>query len=282
MVGKPRFVTLDECHFLKRESDSSCIITLPLSGFGTLQSGGGIPDTLQHVQIGYVPQATCAANYGPGQIFPSMMCAADPGKDSCQGDSGGPLYDTANKVLVGVVSWGIGCADPKYPGIYSRIADQWTWIKTKICANHSSPLPDFCGTGGGTATQWGSIKSQMNNKSVDAVWKTQGTNVHMWDSYGWNSWNQNQIFTLNSESFKLYGTNLCLDSYPSTPGQKVYLWQCHSGNSQKWFYDDQKRIRLKTKPDMCLDIWYGDSNNGASLIVWYCHGGLNQKWSMSV
>lgn len=35
---------------------------------------------------------------------------------------GGPLYDDANSALVGVVSWGIGCADPNYPGVYAQVS----------------------------------------------------------------------------------------------------------------------------------------------------------------
>ena len=69
--------------------------------------------------------------YG-GDILASMMCAADPGQDSCQGDSGGPLYDSDSNTLVGVVSWGYGCADARYPGVYSRISNQWDdWIKPR-------------------------------------------------------------------------------------------------------------------------------------------------------
>lgn len=51
-----------------------------------------------------------------------MICATDNGKDGCQGDSGGPLYDAVNNVVVGIVSWGIGCAHPSFPGVYSRIS----------------------------------------------------------------------------------------------------------------------------------------------------------------
>merc|ERR1711937_399572 len=85
---------------------------------------------------------------GYGEITDAMMCAGDTsdgGEDACQGDSGGPLYDKNADTLVGVTSWGIGCALEDYPGVYSRISDQWeSWIKPTICDNHSSPKPDFC------------------------------------------------------------------------------------------------------------------------------------------
>ncbi len=77
-----------------------------------------------HVNVNYVKQSTCKSQYGSGSITDDMMCAADQGQDSCQGDSGGPLYDSDNNALVGVVSWGYGCADPNYAGVYARVSDQ--------------------------------------------------------------------------------------------------------------------------------------------------------------
>ena len=59
-----------------------------------------------------------------------MMCAADIGKDACQGDSGGPLYDKENDVLVGIVSWGMGCAHSQYPGVYASIAGE---VRGVVC-----------------------------------------------------------------------------------------------------------------------------------------------------
>jgi trypsin len=86
-------------------------------GFGNQNpnANGYYPSRLQHVEVFYVPQNTCNSAYS-GSITSNMLCAADSGQDSCQGDSGGPLYDANNNVLVGVVSWGNGCAVPGYPG----------------------------------------------------------------------------------------------------------------------------------------------------------------------
>lgn len=115
-------------------------------GLGNMDNSGGeeFPDRLMHVNVTYVDRATCSSNYGSnGPITNNMICARDPGEDSCQGDSGGPLYDAVNDVVIGVVSWGIGCAEPEYPGVYAGTTSQADWIKDTICAN-SNPLPDFC------------------------------------------------------------------------------------------------------------------------------------------
>ena len=91
-------------------------------------------------------QDTCKAAFAAGSnpgIRPSMMCAANAGRGTCHGDSGGPLFDANMNVLVGITSWGIGCVGSS-PNVLSRIANQWVWVQTTICSDHSNPKPDFC------------------------------------------------------------------------------------------------------------------------------------------
>ncbi|XP_068231254.1 transmembrane protease serine 9-like [Palaemon carinicauda] len=94
------------------------------SGWGTLAEGGSQPDILNEVEVPIITNTACNANYY-GEVTDNMICAGYPegGKDACQGDSGGPLVvnDNGRWVLVGITSWGYGCARPNYPGVYVRV-----------------------------------------------------------------------------------------------------------------------------------------------------------------
>jgi len=104
-------------------------------GWGRLSSGGASPDTLQHVSVPFVSDAGCRSAYGQSLIYDSMICAGHPegGKDACQGDSGGPLNH--NGKMVGLTSWGYGCAQAQYPGVYTETSFFTEWIGDNIRAN---------------------------------------------------------------------------------------------------------------------------------------------------
>ncbi|XP_060527086.1 trypsin-1-like [Cylas formicarius] len=98
-----------------------------VTGWGTTkETSDFLPDRLRVTQIPVVGRTKCRLSYARlGQITDRMICAGvlgQGGKDSCQGDSGGPLI--AGGRLAGVVSWGYGCARPRYPGVYASVANK--------------------------------------------------------------------------------------------------------------------------------------------------------------
>ncbi|XP_014612565.1 PREDICTED: trypsin-1-like [Polistes canadensis] len=114
----------------KTYSDSIGIVT----GWGAVEESGSVSNTLQEVMVPIISNSVCRSlNYPSKRITDNMICAgyAQGNKDSCQGDSGGPLHvlnDTVHQI-VGIVSWGEGCAKPKYPGVYTRVNRYLTWIQ---------------------------------------------------------------------------------------------------------------------------------------------------------
>lgn len=105
------------------------------SGWGTTSEGSyALPNILNKVEIPLVTKEDCNAStaYG-GDITDRMICAGlkAGGKDSCQGDSGGPLFvqqTGGDFTLIGIVSWGEGCARPNKFGVYSKVNVMTTWI----------------------------------------------------------------------------------------------------------------------------------------------------------
>jgi secreted trypsin-like serine protease len=106
---------------------------LTTSGFGATRQGGRVSSTLNFVDVPFITSEECNAPLSyDGRITEQMICAGDPtgGRDSCQGDSGGPIVGTheGKAVLVGIVSWGEGCALPLKFGVYSRLAVFAGWV----------------------------------------------------------------------------------------------------------------------------------------------------------
>jgi trypsin len=116
-------------------------------GWGATSSGGGSSNTLLEVDV---PIDDSCGNYSNSDITNNMVCAGDGngGEDSCQGDSGGPLIMTNSDgeyELIGIVSWGYGCAEAQYPGVYSKIHSRLDWFFSYIGEPETEFIPDLYG-----------------------------------------------------------------------------------------------------------------------------------------
>ncbi|MFD7068069.1 S1 family peptidase [Streptomyces sp. NPDC059913] len=101
-------------------------------GWGDTTGNGDYASSLRAAKVNVLSDATCVQAYPGGRNgtydASSMLCAGEPlgGYDACQGDSGGPLV--ARGRLIGLVSWGNGCARAGYPGVYTRISAAIGWM----------------------------------------------------------------------------------------------------------------------------------------------------------
>jgi secreted trypsin-like serine protease len=106
-----------------------------ITGFGLTSEGGSLPYTLQQAIIQLLP--TCSNVYG-GYDSNTQICAGiqGGGRDTCQGDSGGPLVYQPRRssqwYIIGITSYGNGCARDGYPGIYTRVSAYLGWIQQII------------------------------------------------------------------------------------------------------------------------------------------------------
>ena len=109
-------------------------------GWGNESSFGALfRENLQQEDVPVVANATCRQG---GKYYNLIeddyeLCAGHfelGGSDSCQGDSGGPLIKMVGgqPVLVGIVSWGMDCAQKKRPGVYTRLSKHVDWVKKEI------------------------------------------------------------------------------------------------------------------------------------------------------
>lgn len=131
---------------------------------------GHLADVLQEANVPIISDAVCnAPDYYDNQITTTMFCAGyeKGGTDACQvrtrtrvystcpraccrhhvcfqGDSGGPyvapdcLSKTSRYRLLGVVSWGTGCAMAKKPGVYTKVSRFLPWISAAMRVRDST------------------------------------------------------------------------------------------------------------------------------------------------
>ena len=217
-----------------------------ITGWGTTSSGGSLSSTLQMVEAPIVENnVACGSStdsngnsgdYSCSSLDETMICAGDlidGGEDACQGDSGGPLAvrNAANTkwLLIGATSWGYGCADVNYPGVWSKVSYVLDWIDANADTNSENGCMDAtacnydpeaiyddgscaeldeCGDCGGDGPADG-YDCDGNCTTGETLF------VEMSDSYG-DGWNGNNLVvngvasTLSSGSSG--STTLCYDS----------------------------------------------------------------------
>ncbi|NP_001291304.1 serine protease 38 precursor [Rattus norvegicus] len=111
-------------------SDLSCWTT----GWGMVSPQGETGKDLLEAQLPLIPKFQCQLLYGlTSYLLPEMLCAGDIKnmKNVCEGDSGSPLVCKVNQtwLQIGIVSWGRGCAQPLYPGVFANVSYFLNWIR---------------------------------------------------------------------------------------------------------------------------------------------------------
>lgn len=152
-IATPVPLNLDNA-FLTTAAEAAFLTTM---GYGAHFEGStDWSDTLQEVTTSYIPTFPTCQRAFSNQIIDAELCAGnyfEGGQDACQGDSGGPLLwlednaindfniptPQAPAVLVGVVSWGEGCARAGLPGVYARVSSAIDWIHSSICFHSKVP-----------------------------------------------------------------------------------------------------------------------------------------------
>lgn len=136
---------------------------LTVMGWGTLEDNSNFfPDTLQKVQVPLVSNLTCEQalnSFDPSiNLTQNQICAGylDGGKDSCQGDSGGPLVYPMNgsEYLTGIISWGIGCAQPEAYGVYTKASNYYEWVQKAADTLYIASSHNFKNVGVSKHSKW--------------------------------------------------------------------------------------------------------------------------------
>ncbi|KAM4807670.1 plasma kallikrein [Rhinophrynus dorsalis] len=112
-----------------------------ITGWGFREESGSPENILQKAEVPPMSTDECQSNYKLSKISSKVLCAGyKHGKiDSCKGDSGGPLACEIDKTwyLVGITSWGEGCARPGKPGVYTRVFEFLDWIHEQTKMNQA-------------------------------------------------------------------------------------------------------------------------------------------------
>nr|XP_027234149.1 transmembrane protease serine 9-like [Penaeus vannamei] len=116
---------------LALESDIPFRGKVVATGWGHTSFDGTSPSTLHEVQLDLISISDCEVLIRLPPDSSKVLCALTPYKDTCHGDSGGPLLtelEDGRWAQVALTSYGIECARPQYPGVYTKVSAYVDWI----------------------------------------------------------------------------------------------------------------------------------------------------------
>lgn len=117
---------------IELETGNVNIVECSVSGWGTTDFMGPVPDNLQFVRLKTISNLECQLRlrWAEQSVTANNVCTLTKyGEGACHGDSGGPLV--ANGKLIGVVSWGNPCAIES-PDVFTRVSSYVKWINSNI------------------------------------------------------------------------------------------------------------------------------------------------------
>lgn len=128
-----------------------------VAGFGNISQGGAASPVLKELTVPILDDSVCASSnsYGTAFFASNMLCSGivQGGSGTCQGDSGGALtvpVDGGGRRIVGVVSWGDGCAKPNKPTLYARVAEPAIATQVNALATQAGQAFNFPGVNADT------------------------------------------------------------------------------------------------------------------------------------
>lgn len=157
--------------------------TLAIAGWGNQTPspipGGAdlLPDTLRENTVLYRANSVCTTAYAGFFDATTMFCASGAGTtpvaDTCQGDSGGPITLTISGVrtLVGGTSFGTGCGQSAYPGVYTRLSAVWSWVAQAVT---SSTVLSVTNAGAAVTTTWLDVAASLTTWPISGYSVTIG------------------------------------------------------------------------------------------------------------
>jgi len=137
-------------------------------GWGDTKSSPRFPTELQQVDLSIASIGSARQAYGVSNLDNRHLAAIANGKDTCGGDSGGPLFDEdganggLSPLLVGITSYGLGCAVRDVPGIYANVGNYYPWINAFL-AQPTDVDAVVSMTGKGVPINNGSLSSSTRN-----------------------------------------------------------------------------------------------------------------------